>query len=122
MEIALLVVLAGVAVIHLGPIVGLLSVARLEQLYGTPVVGPDLAVLLRHRALLFGLLGAFVVVSMIEPDLRWPAVIATLISDVGFAWLMRAHPGTSAELGRVLRADVVSLVLLVAALAILLAG
>jgi len=122
MNIALLVVLAGVAAIHLGPIVGLFSVVRLERLYGTPVGGPDLAVLLRHRALLFGLLGAFVVAAMIEPNLRWPAVVGTLISDLGFAGLMRAHPGTTPELGRVLRVDVVSLVLLAIALTILLVG
>lgn len=114
-EIFLTIALAGAAIIHLLPVVGVLSVDHLERLYAIRVDGPDLAVLLRHRALMFGVLGALLVTAIVLPELRWPMVIATLISDLGFALLMRAHPGTDGALKRVLRADVVSIALLVAA-------
>ena len=51
--------LVAVALIHLPPVLGLLGVAQMERAYGVSLPGPDLAVLMRHRALMFGLLGGF---------------------------------------------------------------
>lgn len=119
-EILLVVAVVVSALIHLAPAVGVLSVQRLQQLYGTAVDGPDLAVMMRHRALLFGVLGSLLLVSVVVPDLRWPMVTATLVSDLGFVALMRAHPGTGPEMARVLRADLVSIALLAAAVALML--
>ena len=45
--------------IHLLPLSGVTGAAALERLYGVAVDSPDLALLLRHRAVLFGLLGGF---------------------------------------------------------------
>jgi hypothetical protein len=43
------------ALIHLAPIIGLFSVARMEALYGVSLSDPTMALLMRHRALLFGI-------------------------------------------------------------------
>lgn len=109
-------VLLGIsALIHLAPVVGVLSTGHLEKLYGIPVGGPDLAVLLRHRAVLFGVLGGLLVWGIFEHGDRAVAVVAVLVSDVAYAVLCRVHRDHNAQLGRVYRADVVSIVALIAA-------
>lgn len=109
-------VLLGIsALIHLAPVVGVLSTDHLEKLYGIPVGSPDLAVLLRHRAVLFGVLGGLLVWGIFEHDDRAVAVVAVLVSDVAYALLCRVHRDHNPQLGRVYRADVVSIVALVAA-------
>jgi hypothetical protein len=51
-------VLLIVALIHALPLVGVMGAAKLTQLYGIDVQDPTLELLLRHRAILFGLLAA----------------------------------------------------------------
>ena len=44
-----------VGIIHLLPLSGVLSESRLTVLYGIPFDEPNLEILMRHRAVLFGL-------------------------------------------------------------------
>ena len=46
-----------VGLIHLLPLSGVLSADQLASLYGLSFSEPNLAILMRHRAVLFGLLG-----------------------------------------------------------------
>lgn len=103
------------ALIHLAPVVGVLSAGRLEALYGVPVDSPDLAVLLRHRAVLFGILGGLLVAAIVDHDYRWLALVAVLVSDLAYAALCLVHRDHNARLAAVLRADLVSIVVLVVA-------
>jgi hypothetical protein len=48
-----------VGIIHQLPLTGVLSVSRLQVLYGVTITDPNLEILMRHRAVLFGILGAF---------------------------------------------------------------
>ena len=48
-------VLLAAAVFHLLPAMGLLGAGRLAALYGVSIPGDDLLLLMRHRALLFGI-------------------------------------------------------------------
>ena len=52
-------VLLLVAAIHALPLLGVLGAARISGLYGIAVDDPNLEILMRHRAVLFGLLAAF---------------------------------------------------------------
>jgi len=47
-----------VGIIHVLPVSGVLSSSRLTALYGRSFSDPNLAILMRHRAVLFGLLVA----------------------------------------------------------------
>jgi hypothetical protein len=97
------------AVIHLLPLVGVLGAERLRSLYGIPVEGADLAILLRHRAVLFGLLGAFLALSAFKPGLHGLGLLAGFASVVSFLALAWATPGYNAALARVVVADWIAL-------------
>ena len=111
---ALLVV---VGVIHLLPLSGVLGPARLGVLYGLAFDDPNLAILMRHRAVLFGLLGAFLVYAAFRPVLQPLAFIAGFISVGSFLWLAWSTPGYNASIGRVVAADWVALACLLVATA-----
>ena len=52
-----------VAAIHLLPVTGVLGGDKLTALYGLRFNDPNLFILMRHRAVLFGLLGLFMALS-----------------------------------------------------------
>jgi len=113
-------VLILVAVVHALPLVGVLGADKLQQLYGTPVQDAGMELLLRHRAVLFGLLAAFMGYASLRPELHRLALVAGLVSVVSFlllAWLQQGS-ALSAPLAMVVRVDAVALVLLIAALAV----
>jgi hypothetical protein len=101
--------------IHLPPLVGVLGRARLAKLYGVTVAEPNLEILMRHRAVLFGLLGAFFVYAAFRPALWDLGLIAGIVSIVAFIGLARTVGGATPQLSRVVRVDVAGLVLLVIA-------
>lgn len=111
-------VLVLVALVHALPALGALGVAKLTALYGVPVDEPNLEILLRHRAVLFGLLAAFLAWAAFDPALHRLALVAGLVSVGSFL-------GTAARVGqlnlsllRVFKVDVGALVLLLLALAV----
>ena len=107
-------VLLIVALIHALPLVGVLGAAKLTQLYGIDVQDPTLEILLRHRAVLFGLLAAFLAYAAIRPELHRLALIAGFISVASFLVLARLASAYNPELSTVVRADWLALALLAA--------
>jgi hypothetical protein len=106
-------VLLVVAVIHALPLTGVMGSAKLVSLYGIPVEEPNLEILLRHRAVLFGLLAALLAYSAFRPALHRLALIAGLVSVVSFIALAQSVGGYNTNLSTVVRADILALVLLV---------
>lgn len=106
-----LVLLALVALINVLPLIGLLSAERVQGLYGLPPLEPNLALLMRHRALLFGLVGALILSAVFLPALRPVAYVVALISMAGFIILARGAAINEA-LQRVVLADWIGLGLL----------
>jgi hypothetical protein len=114
--VAVALLVAGI--IHLLPLPGVLGGAQLERLYGMPFAQPDLLILMRHRAVLFGLLGALLVAAAFRPTLQPLAIAAGLASACAFLVLAWTTGGYGAPLARVVGADVVAIgcLLLAAAL------
>ena len=96
--------------VHLLPLLGVLGAARLEQLYGLRIEDPNLLLLMRHRALLFGLLGVLLVAAAFRPAWQGLALGAAWVSVLGFVLL--APPGLAPALARVWWIDVALLPLL----------
>lgn len=112
MEIVIIVCLAGSALIHLLPLVGALGPTQVARMYDVKVEGPDLTVLLVHRAILFGLLGAALIGAIFCESARSYVIAGVLVSDVGFLAIAALNPGVNASMKRVVRVDVISIVLL----------
>lgn len=101
---------------HLVPAAAVFSKARVEALYGVGVVSPELELLLRHRALLFGVLAALLLVAALRPELRPLAGALALVSMLGYVLLAWQVGTEQAALLRVLRVDLLVSLLLSAAL------
>lgn len=101
-------VIAGL--INLMPLAGVRSGRQLEALYGLAVDEPSLLVLLRHRAVLFGIVGVLLIGAALVPRLRPAALFAGLVSMLSFVALQRASENTNPKLRRVMIVDVVALV------------
>ena len=106
------VMLLVVAIIHLLPLTGVLGPERLAALYGLPINEPNLEILMRHRAVLFGLLGVFLAYAAFVPAYRNVAFVAGFVSVLSFLYLAYSVGGYNAQIARVFTADVVALVCL----------
>jgi hypothetical protein len=102
------------AVIHLLPLVGVIGPTRLSELYGITVSDQNLEILLRHRAVLFGLLGAFLIFAAFNPPFQVAGFIAGLVSVASFLLLAFSVGQYNSQLSRVVVADILALVFLVA--------
>jgi len=105
--------LAGV--IHLLPLPGVLGADTLVTLYGIAVDGKNLEILLRHRAILFGILGSLLLAAIFRPALRPAAILAGLASTASFLVIAWQAGDYNAQLARVLGADVLALLCLLVA-------
>lgn len=105
-----------VGLIHLLPAVGVLGGDRLAGLYGMTLDDPNLLVLMRHRAVLFGVLGVFLIVAAFRPTWQMAGLLAGLVSVVAYLWLVAATGGVNAQLTRVFQVDLVALVVLIVGL------
>ena len=102
---ALSAALVAAGLVHLIPAIGALGAGALERVYGVAPADPTLLLLLRHRAVLFGVLGAFMMAGAFAEPLRWWSVGVALLSMCSFVALAWADPGLGAPLVRVLRID-----------------
>jgi len=101
-----------VGVINFLPIIGVLSLDKINHAYGLNVADNNLAILLRHRALLFGIVGGFIIYSVFNPHFQWAAIIMAAISMLGYLYLFWSIGDANNELLKVAKADVIGLVLL----------
>lgn len=102
-----------VAVIHLLPLPGVLGSERLAVLYGLSIDEPNLAILMRHRAVLLGLLGLFLLFAAFRPPFQGVALLAGFVSVASFLWLAWSVGGYNAQVARVFMADIVALACLI---------
>ena len=118
---AIAALLLVVAVIKLLPLAGLAGGEVLARLYGIEVADPNLELLLRHRAVLFGLLGGLIAAGAFHRPLRGLAFGGAWASVISFLVLAAGMEGRNDAIGRVVTADLVALAALVVASALALA-
>lgn len=108
-----------VGLINFAPLAGVLGNQTLASAYAVEIATPDMSLLLRHRAVLFGIVGGLLLVAAFRPSLRPVAAICGFVSMVSFAalYLLTGVEG-NARLAQVLWIDVVAILLLVAAMAL----
>jgi hypothetical protein len=96
-------------IIHFLPFSGVFGVGRLSALYGTSLADPNLVILMRHRAVLFGLLGLFLIFSAFSSAFQPLAFLAGFASIISFLWLARSVGNYNKQINRVVVADLVAL-------------
>jgi hypothetical protein len=110
------VVLIAAGLVHLLPAVGALGAQRLNALYGVAIADPSLLLLMRHRAVLFGLVGALMLHAAIAPPLQVWALGAGLLSTLSFVVLAVQADALAPPLRTVMWIDIALAVALVLAL------
>ena len=97
-----------VAVIHLLPISGFFGVERLASLYEIEITDGNLEILMRHRAILFGILGGFLAYAAFTPVLQPIAFLAAFISVASFFFLSFSVGEFNDAIRKVVIADIVA--------------
>jgi hypothetical protein len=96
--------------IHLLPLSGVLGSSQLASLYGLRFDEPSLSILMRHRAVLFGLIGSLMLWSIFRPALRSAAFLGGIISVASFILLALTADSYNAQIRRVVLVDAVVLI------------
>jgi hypothetical protein len=99
-------ILIAVGLLHVYPAIGVFGPGRLQALYDIGSSDPDTLLLLRHRAVLFALLGASMIAGGVHAPWRWPAMFAGLVSTLSFVLLAFPLSDNSAAVTRVFWSDV----------------
>ncbi|QBS44287.1 phosphopantetheine adenylyltransferase [Nocardia sp. CS682] len=114
-----LALLAVAGLLNSAPAVGAVAPQGMYAAYGIAPAGRDLEVVLRHRAVLFAVLGVGLLVAVFRPALRPIAVRANAISMGSFLVLVVAGGPVGPGLVRVAAVDVAGLVALGVGVALL---
>ena len=105
-----------VGVIHIVPLKGVLGATWLSELYGVTDLTGDVELLLRHRAVLFGFVGAFLVYCSISSAYQYAALAVGLISTLSFILLASTIGVHNGLIDKVVLVDWAAVILLSLAL------
>jgi hypothetical protein len=108
--------------IHVLPVAGVTGAERLSKLYGIELTDPNLIILMRHRAVLFGVLGALMIVAAFAPHLRFTAIFAGLVSAASFLIIAYLQGGYGSAIRTVVLMDWIAVAALIAAALAVFAG
>ena len=101
------IILVLVGLMNFYPVIGVLSADTLRNLYGVIILDNDLLILMRHRAILFGILGIFIVISAFRPNLQPSAIVVGLISMMAFIGLALGTGELGEPIQKVMIADLI---------------
>lgn len=104
--------LAIAGIINLLPVSGVLGPAWLKALYGFDIASTDLEILLRHRALLFGIVGFLLLISILKPALRSVAALVGLASMSSFIVVALVVGSYGPAIHKIILADIIGIVAL----------
>ncbi|HEV7324162.1 MAG TPA: hypothetical protein VGN91_03780 [Bosea sp. (in: a-proteobacteria)] len=103
-------VIAGI--VNLLPTIGVAGTSWLRSLYGFEIANPDLEILLRHRAVLFGLVGLLLLAAALRPGLRNVAMLVAGASMASFIVIAFTVGGYGPAITKIVIADIIGLLAL----------
>lgn len=106
------IVILLIGLINLLPLVGVISGAKVARLYAVTALGHELNILLRHRALLFGLIGGLLLYSLFDLKLQWAALSLAGLSMFGFIVIAVLERPFNEAIKKVVIVDTLGLLLL----------
>ena len=112
------IILFIVGIINLLPLIVFFDSAKTVKLYGVPVEGESLTILMRHRGVLLSLVGSALILAAFKSEFRLFAIALALISKLTFIFLAFTASGYTAEVGQVALIDVGAIILLLVVLGI----
>jgi len=113
MEIVFRICLFIVGIINIMPSILTFFPNKFKSSYGIDIPNPNFELLLRHRAVLFGIVGGIMIYAALFKSNYNLATIIGLISMVSFVILFYLSNGTiNAELNKVLKIDIFGIVIL----------
>jgi hypothetical protein len=101
MELAISLTLVISGLINFLPIVGIFGSEKLDSLYGITIKDADLLILMRHRAILFGLIGTFMLASTWVKDWQIPAMSIGLVSMLSFVGISQSTGTSNVSIKRI---------------------
>lgn len=113
MKRTITVLLVLVGLMNFYPVIGVLSADTLASLYGVTIIDNDLLMMMRHRAILLGMLGIFMVLSAFRPNMQAAAIVVGLVSMVTFIGLVLGTGDYGESIKRVMVADVIGTLVLI---------
>lgn len=110
------VILLIVGIINLLPLIVFFDFTKTVKLYGVPIEGESLIILMRHRGVLLSLVGITLIISVFKADYRILAIAVALISKIAFIFLTFTADNYTSEIKQVALIDVGAILLLLLAL------
>ncbi|WDE14165.1 hypothetical protein [Thalassomonas haliotis] len=104
-----------VGLINFIPVLGVFSAQKLESVYAITLASNDLIILMRHRALLFGVLGGFILYSAFYTSYQTAAMVMAGVSMLGYALLVLLVGGYNEAIFTILQVDLVGILFLLVA-------
>lgn len=100
--------------VNLYPLVGVLGPDNLKSLYGFAIRSDDVLLLLRHRAVFFGLVGGLLIFAAFRPAWRRIALVFGLTSMLAFLFLALPLGEHGKAIRQVFWVDLVAVIVLIA--------
>lgn len=104
-----------VAIIHILPLFGAQGNNALNKMYGLVIEESNLSILMRHRAILFGIVAMILIYAIFFPMYRPMAILIGFVSVISFLILAWSIGGINDPLKRVVIADLIALISLIIA-------
>lgn len=104
-----------IALIHFVPLSGFVGAAQLESLYGISITSPDLEILMRHRAVLFGILGGVFAIAAFKPIYQPIAFVIAACTLLPFFYLVAISENYNESIAGIVVGDIVALIALIIA-------
>ena len=109
MNLTISILLITVGLINFLQVIGIISAEKLSAAYAVELIGNDIVILMRHRALLFGLIGGFMLYSVWKPSYQSVAMVMAAISMLGFLFFVAAADHYNASITKIAIIDLIGL-------------